>query len=868
MMSKVLVLVVATAATATAVFTPTTDENMNGEYIISKTPNAPGNFSTNYKDYPGGVEYFEVYHGPINSTYGEVWWTSGSNPMPDDVVKRFDGKVMAIVGLEMDQVRRTPEGDVSVPINMAYNHHHDTAVVGKHTRMIEVDMNDPRAKDGQYGPRNYVRLDHHKVWIPETDTTADGFPTSAMFSDGNGGEYRKTLHIAPPGFAQLVESPTTLSGSPMQIDTWNRDKMNIDGSSKFAPGIVPPHSLAPTTGPDAIYSGLLECPITTRIQKVCNGGACGWNDTYSSAVFNGCGTGATAATQAPPAARCQHQLGNNCGGVKDKQDCAAWYVPMGRSYGNCVWQNDKCTESTVPCTGGHAPAPPPPAPTACEHQAQDAPACFAAAKGLPSLQHVKAITTKTVADETIPAGCTVGVASDGKNATVQFNTKSDSKACCKNVDTIVGATQSLVKLGLSVPSAHSGMKNVTITVTGPADVWFGVAFGATLMDAQPYAIIVEASGKVSERQLAKESPGTQLATTVAIVSSKVEAGVRTVVLTRAGRLSRKPYYDFQDDLLSVDFMNAVGSTPTLSYHKSKTVATINLFPADEAPTCICKYPAAAFGQQEGLIKYLPTGETVGFSANRCAPQPREDILAMKNPTCDIRTYTGGLLTCHHKWVLLDDEQDQPWKNQPLVYYKRFRVYYQEYDAKKHINLQRHDWGIGGDGDHSEYDVIQCPKGTPAHKCTQTITGTWKPLPGDGNMHMVKAHFHCHAPTCIKVEMWNNDTGKLLCRETTLVGGKGTLPGPKKFDEEGYIAVPPCLWGSAKDGLEPPPLMSNMTIKVIAVTNNTYGHHGEMALPEISLAPIPEDSLLLKKAAPTDRTPCSCSCWPIHMCSCC
>ena len=80
-----------------------------------------------------------------------------------------------------------------------------------------------------------------------------------MFSDGNGGEYRKTLHIAPPGFAQLVESPTVLSGSPMQIDTWNREKMKIDGSSKFAPGIAPPHSLAPTTGPDAVYSGLLEC---------------------------------------------------------------------------------------------------------------------------------------------------------------------------------------------------------------------------------------------------------------------------------------------------------------------------------------------------------------------------------------------------------------------------------------------------------------------------------------------------------------------------------------------------------------------------------------------------------------------------------
>jgi hypothetical protein len=33
-----------------------------------------------------------------------VWWTSTSNPLPDEIVKRFDGKVMAIVGMEMDQV--------------------------------------------------------------------------------------------------------------------------------------------------------------------------------------------------------------------------------------------------------------------------------------------------------------------------------------------------------------------------------------------------------------------------------------------------------------------------------------------------------------------------------------------------------------------------------------------------------------------------------------------------------------------------------------------------------------------------------------------------------------------------------------------
>ena len=63
------------------------------------------------------------------------------------------------------------------------------------------------------------------------------------------------FRYAPP-FAQLVESPTAVNGIAMQIDTWNRDKMNLTGSP-FVPGPHPRNSLAPTTGPDAIYSGTL-----------------------------------------------------------------------------------------------------------------------------------------------------------------------------------------------------------------------------------------------------------------------------------------------------------------------------------------------------------------------------------------------------------------------------------------------------------------------------------------------------------------------------------------------------------------------------------------------------------------------------------
>ena len=69
------------------------------------------------------------------------------------------------------------------------------------------------------------------------------------------------------------------------------------------------------------------------------------------------------------------------------------------------------------------------------------------------------------------------------------------------------------------------------------------------------------------------------------------------------------------------------------------------------PVCVCDLPAAPFGQGQGTIKYLPSGESIGFPP-RCEPFPRETILENHNPTCDIRTYAGGLSTCHHGWHLV------------------------------------------------------------------------------------------------------------------------------------------------------------------------------------------------------------------------
>ena len=61
----------------------------------------------------------------------------------------------------------------------------------------------------------------------------------------------------------------------------------------------------------------------------------------------------------------------------------------------------------------------------------------------------------------------------------------------------------------------------------------------------------------------------------------------------------------------------------------------------------------------------------------------------------------------------------------------------------------------------------------------------------------------------------------------MYGGRGRVAS--KFDEPGYIAVPPCLWGYGDEqGLEDPLLVSNRVLHAVKTANSTYGHHGEMA----------------------------------------
>ena len=67
---------------------------------------------------------------------------------------------------------------------------------------------------------------------------------------------------------------------------------------------------------------------------------------------------------------------------------------------------------------------------------------------------------------------------------------------------------------------------------------------------------------------------------------------------------------------------------------------------------------------------------------------------------------------------------------------------------------------------------------PMEECTHTITGIVTPPAGD--MHFVGAHYHCHAPTCLKMEIYNHITGELLCREEPYHGQGADITGVDRF----------------------------------------------------------------------------------------
>ena len=478
--------------------------------------------------------------------------------------------------------------------------------------------------------------------------------------------------------------------------------------------------------------------------------------------------------------------------------------------------------------------------SSCTGDIRNATECFWGAKQVIQAQkHVD----RTVSDPSRPRGCSIEQHVDGGVDAI-WNTVGESTVVVDDSPGLVAFSHAQVNVTVALDADLA-----TITIVGPNDRWFGVAFGTSTMcihmqsdecpDGGPYAIVVS-EDSVTERKLDFHGPGQIIQNSVTVLSNSVSRGNRTVVLTRPLEGTTPNHYTFDLSTRSLSIISARGCGLEFAQHCGHGPSELN-FLAVDTPTRIC---------QAGISGTI--GGNKFSNNNRCADFPFSDLKVQQNPTCMIQTYRGGLTCCRDGQSLLDKEQEIPWPDHYIEYRLKFRFYYQEYQPAlenvrpaSHQNLVRFYWQT--EAFAGEYDLQQCHEGVPSNQCIQVLTSRWKvrdmlnpcSIHPDGpfcsgkgstdsakteGIQLIYAGPHCHAPSCLSMELYNADTGLLLCHVEPIVGQSNEV-----YDENGFLAIPPCLWGDSEEKLPPPELLSlDTTLLSIKRNNSTLPHTGEMA----------------------------------------
>ena len=765
--------------------------------IANPTSNTPSTI-------PFHGEYFEVLGPETTTQYSQVFWKSQPVDLPNKIIQRFDNKIMAVTGYEVDIVRTNADDNTttSVASYEIYNHHYSGWMYGKDAEPKNTNKQKGSDDNPMPNPDPPPPMAHgHALpqWEINTNTVGEiNYPNVQAFSEGNGNEHRGAYKGYAKGYAQLIKSPKTWSNNPMIINT-NKKLTNDASPGNINHQLVPKHSLAPN---DSTYSGILECPCTDRKIKILNG--------YKTSNKN-----------------CEES-----NRISTLNECLAAVTNMGM----------------LPIVSNEA------------------------GSGLNN--------SCTVAFNTTLNGWNVNYGSAAATATTTSTilTSATAKSPISSSE-LVGSTSvmfsntSFMNLSVAIQSS-----NVHITVSGPSTVWFAVAFNATAMSDDPYAIVINGTTtgqkgdvNVEERILGNHNPGaicTDPSSVIKILSHTIMNGIRTITMERpvvskcfsfASVASVAPVASVVKATTSIPVLLAHGTSATFSYHgKTRASAILSLIDNGHSE-CICRDPTSNTGTIDGIV----------FNDDVCATYPTGELLSTKNAICNISRYEGGLYCCHHDSILLDSNQIVP--NKTDTWRLKYRFYFEEFVPKRdnedvqdkkdsHQNLWRAWWST--EATNNEYDVPKSVSNcndptTPVSDCIHEIKSQFKGIDmiagahggggtqcmvsGDdaacGNITLIKNRdqgkfklmymaAHCHTPACMSLELWNDDTGELICRNAPTYGN-----GKAAMNENSYvISIPPCLFGTKEEGLLPPPVLSlDSNLTTIKRANNTNGHWGVMAL---------------------------------------
>lgn len=195
-------------------------------------------------------EYFEVYSHPFTLQYAEALHTF-QKPLyiPEEIQTRFHGRTMAVTGYETNwEIQDARSGQWrAAKSTEGYIHHYQLYLFSSRAPPDVVERNLHPNDDSP------IRKPHGRRAAPTRG------PLVQTFMEGNGNENRGSFHGLPRGFVQLVDSPSYFRNLYHAINT-----VNPSGDASWGPGTPAPLPRASVAPPGAPYSGLIECPCSTR----------------------------------------------------------------------------------------------------------------------------------------------------------------------------------------------------------------------------------------------------------------------------------------------------------------------------------------------------------------------------------------------------------------------------------------------------------------------------------------------------------------------------------------------------------------------------------------------------------------------------
>lgn len=135
-------------------------------------------------------------------------------------------------------------------------------------------------------------------------------------------------------------------------------------------------------------------------------------------------------------------------------------------------------------------------------------------------------------------------------------------------------------------SIDSDADKVTFTCTGPSDTFFAFGFGGSQMSGTYAFVLNSTAGDVQERKLGEHNPGSELTSSVNVLSSDVSNNEITIVFERALTGTNADYYDFTAGEGNINMIYSKGTAQSLAYHGLTSKGTTTLAITDQSATSI------------------------------------------------------------------------------------------------------------------------------------------------------------------------------------------------------------------------------------------------------------------------------------------